>query len=88
MLLASQPSKYMGMDKGILNIQLMKNILHVVAYNLAKSRMAGDGETNSCKPPYLRVSSNVLVKDYTAKAFWPNIKTTAWSKSWGNIGSL
>ena len=70
MLLASQSPKYLGMD-----IELMKKLLNVVAYNLAKSRTARDGEKKKDqKVPYLKVGSNVLVKDHTVGAFQPKYK--------------
>ena len=75
MLLASESPKYLGMDEGILNVKLLQNLFHVVGYNLAKARTARDGSiTNNRKPPYLKVGTNVLVKDHTAKAFQPKYK--------------
>ena len=38
MLLAEESTKYVGDNEGILNLKLMQQLYHVVAYNLAKSR--------------------------------------------------
>ena len=43
MLLDSESPKYLGDDKGVLNVELMRKLYHVIAYNLAKSRAARDG---------------------------------------------
>ena len=40
MILAEETTKYLGDNEGVLNVQLMMKLLQVVAYNLAKSRMA------------------------------------------------
>ena len=40
MILAEETTKYLGDNEGVLNVQLMTKLLQVVAYNLAKSRMA------------------------------------------------
>ena len=75
MLLASESPKYLGMDEGILNVKLLQNLYHVVGYNLAKSRAARDGNTNTNrKTAYIKVGANVLVKNHTAKAFEPKYK--------------
>ena len=42
-LLAQESTKYVGDSEGILNLKLMQQLYHVVAYNLAKSRTARDG---------------------------------------------
>ena len=44
MLLAEESTKYVGDDQGIMNIKLMQQLYHVVAYNLAKSRAARTGD--------------------------------------------
>ena len=63
------------MDESILNVKLLQNLYHVVGYNLAKSRAARDGNTNTNrKPAYIKVGANVLVKNHTAKAFEPKYK--------------
>ena len=43
MILAENSTRYLGDDQGILNAQLMMRLFQVVAYNLAKSRAARDG---------------------------------------------
>ena len=43
MILAEETTKYLGDNEGVLNVQLMMKLLQVVAYNLAKSRAAQDG---------------------------------------------
>ena len=43
MILAEETTKYLGDNEGVLNVQLMMKLLQVVAYDLAKSRAAGDG---------------------------------------------
>ena len=43
MLLDSKSPKYLGNEEGLLNIELMRKLYHVIAYNLAKSRATQDG---------------------------------------------
>ena len=43
MLLDSESPKYLGNKEGLLNIELMRKLYHVIAYNLAKSRATQDG---------------------------------------------
>ena len=43
MILAEETTKYLGDNEGVLNVQPMMKLLQVVAYNLAKSRAARDG---------------------------------------------
>ena len=74
MILAENSTKYLGDDQGILNAQLMMKLFQVVAYNLAKSRAARDG--NKCtrknfRPKHIKLNHPVIVKDHTAKAFEP-----------------
>ena len=74
MILAENSTKYLGDDQGILNAQLMMKLFQVVAYNLAKSRAARDG--NKCtrknfRPKHIMLNHPVVVKDHTAKAFEP-----------------
>ena len=74
MILAENSTKYLGDDQGILNAQLMMKLFQVVAYNLAKSRAARDG--NKCmrtnfRPKHIKLNHPVVVKDHTAKAFEP-----------------
>ena len=44
MLLDSESPKYLGNEEGLLNIELMRKLFHIEAYNLAKSRAAQDGK--------------------------------------------
>ena len=75
MLLAEESTKYVGDNEGILNLKLMQQLYHVVAYNLAKSRTARDGnrilKRKNFKPKHLKRNGLVLVRDYTSKAFEP-----------------
>ena len=43
MLLDSESTKYLGDDEGKLKIEVMRKLYHIIAYNLAKSRAARDG---------------------------------------------
>ena len=38
MLVDSESPKYLGNKEGLLNIELMRKLYHILAYNLAKSR--------------------------------------------------
>ena len=75
MLLAEESTKYVGDNEGILNLKLMQQLYHVVAYNLAKSRTARDGNSiikrKNFKPKHLKRNGLVLVRDHTSKAFEP-----------------
>ena len=76
MLLDSESPKYLGDDEGILNVELMRKLYHVIAYNLAKSRAAKDGnkykrENYYPKPRILEPGANVLVRDHDSKVFQP-----------------
>ena len=76
MLLDSESPKYLGDDEGILNVELMRKLYHVIAYNLAKSRAAKDGnkykrENYFPKPRILEPGANVLVRDHDSKVFQP-----------------
>ena len=73
MILASESPKYLGMDEGILNVKLLQKLYHVVGYNLAMTRAVKDTD-NTRPPPEIRIGTNVLVKDHTAKAFQPKYK--------------
>ena len=66
----------MGDNEGILNVELMRKLYHVIAYNLAKSRAAKDGnkykrENYFPKPRILEPGANVLVRDHDSKVFQP-----------------
>ena len=74
MILAENSTRYLGDDQGILNAQLMMKLFQVVAYNLAKSRAARDGNKRTRKnfrPKHIKLNHPVVVKDHTAKAFKP-----------------
>ena len=76
-LLESGRPKYLGMDDGIINIELMTKLYHVVAHNLNGARKARDrnrkGKTSK-EPEKLKIGDNVLIRDHTSKTFWPKYK--------------
>ena len=58
--------------KVFLNVQLMTKLLQVVAYNLAKSRTARDGnrlKRKNFRPRHIKINHPVLVRNHTAKPF-------------------
>ena len=72
MILAEETTKYLGDNEGVLNVQLMMKLLQVVAYNLAKSRTARDGnrlKRKNFRPRHIKINHPVLVKNHTAKPF-------------------
>ena len=72
MILAEETTKYLGDNEGVLNIQLMMKLLQVVAYNLAKSRTARDGnrlKRKNFRPRHIKINHPVLVRNHTAKPF-------------------
>ena len=72
MILAKETTKYLGDNEGVLNVQLMTKLLHVVAYNLAKSRTARDGnrlKRKNFRPRHIKINHPVLVRNHTAKPF-------------------
>ena len=73
MLLAEESTKYVGNSEGILNLKLMQQLYHIIAYNLAKSRTARDGnrilKRKNFKPKHLKLNGLMLVRDHTSKAF-------------------
>ena len=75
MLLAEESTKYIGDNQGILNLKLMQQLYHVVAYNLAKSRAARDGnktlKRKNFRPTELKLNGLVLVRDHDSKVFEP-----------------
>ena len=75
MLLAEECTKYVEDDQGILNLKLMQELYHVVAYNLAKSRAARDVnktlKRKNFRPRELKQNGLVRVRDYTSGAFEP-----------------
>ena len=76
-LLATESLKYLGSKEGILDVELMKELFHMVAFNLDKARRARDSskprKANS-RPETLEPGDNVLVRDHTSKAFQPKYK--------------
>ena len=76
MLLDSESPKYLGNEEGLLNIELMRKLYHVITYNLAKSRATEDGnkyakEHYHPRPKVLEPGRNVLVRDHDSKVFKP-----------------
>ena len=76
MLLDSESPKYLGNKEGLLNIELMRKLYHIIAYNLAKSRATQDGnkyakEHYHPRPKSLEPGKNVLVRDHDSKVFKP-----------------
>ena len=76
MLLDSESPKYLGNEEGLLNIELMRKLYHVIAYNLAKSRATQDRnkyakEHYHPRPKILEHGKNVLVRDHDSKVFKP-----------------
>ena len=72
MILAEETTKYLGDNEGVLNVQLMMKLLQVVAYNLAKSRTARDGnrlKRKNFRPRHIKINHPVLVRNHTAKPF-------------------
>ena len=72
MILAKETTKYLGDNEGVLNVQLMTKLLQVVAYNLAKSRTAQDGnrlKRKNFRPRHIKINHPVLVRNHTAKPF-------------------
>ena len=47
MLLDSESPKYLGNEEGLLNIELMRKLYHIIVFNLVKSRAAQDGNKYS-----------------------------------------
>ena len=76
MLLDSESPKYLGNKERLLNIELMRKLFHIVAYNLAKSRATQDGnkyakEHYHPRPKVLEPGKKVLVRDHDSKVFKP-----------------
>ena len=72
MILAEETTKYLGDNEGVLNVQLMMKLLQVVAYNLAKSRTARDGnklKRKNFRPRHIKVNHPVVMINHTAKPF-------------------
>ena len=76
-LLQSESPKYLRIDDGMINVELMTKLYMVVAYNLNQARKATDGNKKSKtikEPEKLKIGDSVLVKDHTSKAFQPKYK--------------
>ena len=76
-LLAPESLNYLGSEEGILDIELMKKLFHVVAFNLDKARRARDNSkprNPNSTPETLKPGDNILVRDHTSKAFQPKYK--------------
>ena len=72
LILAKETTKYLGDNEGVLNIQLMTKLLQVVAYNLAKSRTARDGnrlKRKNFRPRHIKINHPILVRNHTIKPF-------------------
>ena len=76
-LLESENPKYLGTDDGMMNVGLMTKLYHIVAHNLNEARKARDGNKKGKtpkEPEELKIGDNILVRDYTSKAFQPKYK--------------
>ena len=76
MLLDSESPKYLGKEGVLLNIELMRKLYHIIAYNLAKLRIAHNGNKYAKaqyhpRPKILESGKNVLVRDHDSKVFKP-----------------
>ena len=75
MLLDLESPKYLG-NEGLLNIELMRKLYHIIAYNLAKLRATQDRnkyakEHYHPRPKVWEPGKNVLVRDHDSKVFKP-----------------
>ena len=76
-LLESERPKYLGMDDGMINLELMTKLYMVVMHNLNEARKARDGNKRgktAKEPETLKIGDNVLVRDHISKAFQPKYK--------------
>ena len=76
-LLESERPKYLGTDDGMINVELMTKLYHVVVHNLNEARKARDGNKKnktSKEPEKLKIGDNILVRDHTSKPFQPKYK--------------
>ena len=76
MLLDSESPEYLGNKEGLLNIELMRKLYHIIAFNLAKLRATRDGNKYSkehyhSRPKVLEPEKNMLVRDHDSKIFKP-----------------
>ena len=75
-LLESERPKYLGTDDGMINVELMTKLYHVMAHNLNEARKARDGNKKGKtpkEPEKLKIGDNILVRYHTSKAFQPNL---------------
>ena len=85
-LLESENPKYLGTNDGMINMGLMTKLYNVVAHNLNEARKARDGKkkgTTPKEPERLKIGDNILVRDYTSKAFQPKYKDFLHSRTFG-----
>ena len=64
-------------NDGMINMGLMTKLYNVVAHNLNEARKARDGKKKGItpkEPERLKIGDNILVRDYTSKAFQPKYK--------------
>ena len=76
-LLESENPKYVGTDDGMIKVGLMTKLYHVVAHNLNEARKSRDRNKKAKtprEPKKLKIGDNILVRDYTSKAFQPKYK--------------
>ena len=69
--------QYLGTDDGMINVELMTKLYMVIAHNLNQARKDRDGKKKNRtikEPEKLKVGDNILVRDYTSKAFQPKYK--------------
>ena len=55
---AAESARYLGTDEGIINVELMKKLYHVIANNLSKTRAAPGAnkpKRNRVQPKQLRI---------------------------------
>ena len=79
-LLESERLKYLGMDDGKINLELMTKLYMVIAHNLNEARKARDGNKNkktSKEPEKLKIGDDVLIRDHMSKAFQPSTRISA-----------
>ena len=76
-LFESENPRYLGTNKGMINVRLMTKLYNVVAHNLNEARKARDGKkkgTTPKEPERLKIGDNIVVRDHTSKAFQPKYK--------------
>ena len=76
-LLESENPKYLGTEDGMINIELMAKLYHVMAHNLNEARKARDGSRKGKtlkEPEKLKIGDNVLIRDHTSKVLQPKYR--------------